>query len=358
MNAINSKAAHHVQLVGTVPFETTDQVFKTVAATVGPYLKRLPDGETGQRSYWITSQARILARHPLFEPVDHDWDPDSGEVPETGAPKYRLKPGVSAEEAAIPPLGYSEAARESYAQFKKLKADGAIPAETRFQVSLPTPLAFIIGLIDPGSQAAVAPAFEARLQAELEGVLNVVPNDDLAIQWDTCLEIYILEGLREPYFAEPFEGCIERLVALGDGVPRAVELGYHFCYGDFRHKHAVEPKDMGLMVDMTNALAAGLSRPITWVHYPVPRDRDDDAYFAPMSRLDLPSETEIYLGLVHFTDGVEGSTRRIEAARHHCPDFGIATECGLGRRPAETIPRLLEIHAELARGSGSVDAGA
>jgi hypothetical protein len=53
---------------------------------------------------------------------------------------------------------------------------------------------------------------------------------------------------------------------------------------------------------------------------------------------------------------VEGSARRIETARHHCANFGIATECGLGRRPPETIPRLLEIHAELARGSGTVDA--
>ena len=28
--------------------------------------------------------------------------------------------------------------------------------------------------------------------------------------------------------------------------------------------------------------------------------------------------------------------------------FGIATECGFGRRPAETIPELLRIHAEAA----------
>jgi hypothetical protein len=29
-------------------------------------------------------------------------------------------------------------------------------------------------------------------------------------------------------------------------------------------------------------------------------------------------------------------------------DYGIATECGLGRRPAETIMALLKIHAQAA----------
>ena len=350
MSDSTATPAHHVQLVGTVPFETTGEVFAMVAEKLGPLLKRVPDGETGQRSYWVTSQARILADHPMFEPAGHDWDPDSGTVPESGAPKYRLKPDAVAADVTIPSLGYPDAARESYALFSRMKSEGTIAPHTRFQVSLPTPLAFIVGIVDPGSQAAVAAAFEACMRAELTEVLDAIPHSELAIQWDTCLEIFVLEGLRDAYFPDPFDGCVARLAALGDAVPEPVELGYHFCYGDFRHKHGVEPKDMGLMVDLTNALAARLSRPVSWVHYPVPRDRDDDAYFAPMSRLSLPTETEVYLGLVHFTDGVEGSSRRIDTAARHCSDFGIATECGLGRRPPDSIPRLLDIHAELARG--------
>jgi hypothetical protein len=31
------------------------------------------------------------------------------------------------------------------------------------------------------------------------------------------------------------------------------------------------------------------------------------------------------------------------------PDFGIAAECGFGRRAPETVRRLLEIHADAAR---------
>lgn len=351
MTKDDDRRARNVLLVGSVPLPTTEEVFRLAAAKVGPLLKRLPDGETGTRAYWITSQAYLLARHPQFEPAGHDWDPDSGTVPESGAPKYRLKPGVASADVKLPPLGYPAAARESYAIFARLKREGVIAPHTRFQVSLPTPMAFIVGLVDPASQAAVAPAFEARIEAELAEIVAAIPHGELAIQWDVCLEIFILEGIRQAYFPDKFAGCVARLVAIGNRVPPAAELGYHFCYGDFRHKHTVEPKDTGLMVDMANAIARDLGRPMNWLHLPVPRERDDDAYFAPLTRLEKRPETELYLGLVHFTDGVAGSARRIAAAERHCGAFGVATECGLGRRAPSTLPDLLELHAVIARGA-------
>jgi hypothetical protein len=80
---------------------------------------------------------------------------------------------------------------------------------------------------------------------------------------------------------------------------------------------------------------------------PVPVDRGDDAYFEPLAGLKLDSKTKLFLGLVHDSDGVEGTRKRIDAAAKYATDFGIATECGFGRRPPETIPNLLRIHAEL-----------
>ncbi len=101
-------------------------------------------------------------------------------------------------------------------------------------------------------------------------------------------------------------------------------------------------------MDLANALTAGVRRPLTWVHLPVPRDRTDDAYFAPLRALRLSPETELYLGLVHYTDGVEGTRRRLEAARRIMTGFGVATECGMGRRSPATIPDLLATHAAVA----------
>jgi hypothetical protein len=55
-----------------------------------------------------------------------------------------------------------------------------------------------------------------------------------------------------------------------------------------------------------------------------------------------------YLGLVHRTDGFDGARRRLAAAKKVVTDFGIATECGFGRRPPETVPELIELNREVA----------
>jgi len=51
---------------------------------------------------------------------------------------------------------------------------------------------------------------------------------------------------------------------------------------------------------------------------------------------------------VHFTDGVEGTKRRLATARKYVADFSVATECGFGRRDPRTIPDLLRIHVQVA----------
>jgi hypothetical protein len=80
----------------------------------------------------------------------------------------------------------------------------------------------------------------------------------------------------------------------------------------------------------------------------VPIERDDDAYFAPLSGLAWPAQTEVYLGLVHHEDGVEGALRRAATASRFVPDFGIATECGFGRGPRERTAALLDLHEQVA----------
>jgi hypothetical protein len=105
---------------------------------------------------------------------------------------------------------------------------------------------------------------------------------------------------------------------------------------------------MADMVEMANRLTENVRRPIQLIHMPVPRDRTDDQYFAPLKNLRVKPGTELCLGLVHHTDGVAGTRQRLAAAEKVVQDFSIATECGFGRRKPETIPELLRIHAEVA----------
>jgi hypothetical protein len=67
------------------------------------------------------------------------------------------------------------------------------------------------------------------------------------------------------------------------------------------------------------------------MHMPVPIDRTDDAFYAPLRNLQLDPGTELYLGLVHAEDGVEGTRRRMAVAGKFVDTFGIASECGISR---------------------------
>jgi hypothetical protein len=87
-----------------------------------------------------------------------------------------------------------------------------------------------------------------------------------------------------------------------------------------------------------------LRRPLNWLHLPVPIDRVDQAYYAPLESLELSPSTELYLGLVHDRDGVPGTLKRIESASRYVKRFGVSTECGLGRRPPDTLSELMKIH--------------
>ena len=81
---------------------------------------------------------------------------------------------------------------------------------------------------------------------------------------------------------------------------------------------------------------------------PVPANRTDDAYFHPLLKLLLASDTELYLGLVHDSDTLDENRARMEKAAKYVKKFGIATECGLGRRNPTVIPSLLCLQAKLA----------
>lgn len=334
-----------VHLVGSVPLRDAEEVFRTAGSILGERLRRIPDGETGIRSNWIGWQIAFLVRSPQVEAVPQ------AENPYSSLPRARLRPGVSANAVTFETLGYADVAKASYEVFASLKREGVIPARTRFQVSLPTPIATVCAFFAPGDQAVVEPAYERAMLRELDQITTAIPHDELAIQWDVAVEFGILEGVHKTYLSgrpDAIQLLLDRLIRLGNHVPPDVEMGYHLCYGDAGHKHFKEPDDTTKLVAVANGVSAGVARPINWIHLPVPRDRDDAAYFAPLGGLTLHPETELYLGLVHLHDGAEGAERRIAAARRAVATFGVATECGMGRRPPETIPDLLRLHSVVA----------
>jgi hypothetical protein len=327
-------------LVGSVPLSSSAEVFETVATQLGTHLQRIPDGETGARTNWTAWQLDVFAAAEGLE----------SEMVDMGylkRPKFRLKPGVKAEDITFGPLGYAKAAIASYKDFYALKHAGKIGKDVRFQVALPTPIAPVVIFVFPQDQAALEPRYEQAMLAELDAITHAIPADQLAIQWDTAIEFAMLEGVLPHALKDPEMEILERLARLGSAVPANAELGFHLCYGDSGGKHFKEPADTGKLVAVANGLARRLSRPLDWLHLPVPKSRDDDAYYAPLRHLALKPETELYLGLVH-DDDTDGTRRRIAAASKFVTRFGVGTECGFGRRKREAVIPLLREHAAVA----------
>jgi len=349
-------------LVGSVNQPTAEAVFRLAAGELGAALPRIPDGEVGERFHWILFQGAAfdrvagLVRAPI-DPVlvaGFDLRPLS------------LDGTVPADELVFGPLGYAGAAIESHAEFVRLRAAGIIPAGTRFQVCLPSPLAPVTSFVAPGDRAAVYPAYAAALAAELRVIVEAIPAEDLAVQLDLATEFAYLEGISlgggplEAFFAasdgadaEGLAAAVAQLVAgLADTVPEGAELGFHLCYGDVGERHFVEPRDAGRLVAVANALGTAVARRIDWVHLPVPIERTDAAYTAPLAAWTLPAETTPFLGLVHHEDGVDGALARLAPAREALAaagvaEFGVGTECGFGRGPAERTAGLLALHRDI-----------
>lgn len=329
-----------VLLVGSVPLSSSTAVFEEVGSKLGGLAKRIPDGETGARKDWVMWQADVVKDAKGLEPGS-TRDLQGGYK----FTLYKTKPGI---EVKFGPLGYAAAAIASFEESERMQSAGKIPAGTRFQVSLPTPIAVVLSFCEPSSVQAIWPSYEARMNDELDEISAAIPAGQLAIQWDIAAEIcFILEN---PEMAKiiPMKPLVASIAQASEHVPPDAELGLHLCYGDPGHKHVIEPKDTRLMVDLTNALVAEIKHPVAWVHMPVPRDREDVAYFEPLKGLKLEPGTELFLGLVHQTDGLAGALRRLAAAKQIVTDFGIATECGFGRRSPDTVPVLIDLHREIA----------
>jgi hypothetical protein len=334
-----------VHFVGSIPLPDTESVFRTLSQAAGSHLLRLPDGETGIRKTWIRFMQDVLSSNPAIEfardvpPFKFvQWD---GKVVRE-IPRLRIKPGATPDAGTFN-TGYADTAIESWGVFERMQKAGVIPPKVKFQISLPTPIAPTYNNMVPADRQKLLPALTQHFIGEVAKIAKALPNDRIALQWDVCQEVLAWEGY---YDAGPVDfrtETIDVLTRIGDAVPAGIDLGYHLCYGSPADEHMVLPKDMRIMVEMANAIVAGVKRPIQFFHMPVPKGRSDDAFFAPLAELKFGPRTELYLGLIHHDDA-KGDAARLAAARRHARVDGVGTECGMARGDPARLPALLAAH--------------
>jgi hypothetical protein len=338
-----------VHFNGSVNLPDGETVMREISTRIPSGVRRMTDGETGDRGYWISFQIEKFLAMPELETVAsgraYETESDAPEMPQ-----LRLAEGASADTIEWPNLGYADAYAESFEIFDRLQQEGTIPAGVRMQVQYPTPLASMAGTVVPEDMQDVAASYERALFADLDDLVARLPHERIAVQWDVAVEFGVLEGAFG--LTLPLEHVAPGLIRALDQVPADVPAGMHLCYGDYGHQHFTQPESLQMQVDVVNAVVSGASRPLNWASFTVPQARDDAAYFAPLSGLVAGPETELYFALVpyHPDDQPEGTTagqiEHVDAALAG-REWGICTECGMGRASAEDIPRLLDLHREI-----------
>ncbi len=346
-----------VLLVGSVPLPSVEEVMTRFGGALGPHLPALPDGEVGERRSWVLRLSyQVFNGHIDLDTIKR---PRRENGVERLMPRdrddvwlFQVREGVEQVRFGNPGyrLGYAKDAASSYFVFKTLREKGVLPQGLRFQVSMPMvdsvvrPLTFP----RPGDLERIRPGYEEAIGAELAAMLDSIPDEDLAIQWDCAWEVSAIHNGHDVQRGFPAEARIEThlgpIARLSQLLPDRVALGFHFCFGTFGGWPRFAPPDLGRTVELVNAVVAAVPRRVDWVHIPT-LDRGDDDFYRPLARLDLGGARP-YLGMIH---NMPSFTRRLDVARKYLPDFGLAAYCGFGRNPPEDMPRTLEDHLTALR---------
>jgi hypothetical protein len=341
-------------LVGSVPLETSKDVFERFGGALGPYMNAVPDGEVGPRSHWISRvHYQVFALHPDLEALRRPR-PDNGierlnpHDPSDGW-LFRVRPGVDKVVFGDPGwrLGYSRDAINSYYVFHYLRERGVLAPHLRFQVSIPSLNSVLAPRIFE-SMADVEKMFQgyqAAVQAELGKILEKIPARDLAIQWDCAHEVSEAYGaVKQVAQKDSIARSLPQMQALCPGIPGDVQLGIHLCFGTLGGWPRFVPEDLGEAVRLGNALIEACGRRVDWIHVPV-LDEAGDRFVAPLANL-KPRGARVYLGVVH---NMPRFRQRVEAARKYLKDFGVGGYCGFGRVPPAQMDGVLAEHLQAMR---------
>jgi hypothetical protein len=208
-----AKAGRNIFFVGTIPLEHEVDVFKALAELGSERLKRIPDGELGNRKMWVIGQYPILASCKALE---------LGEYPQDGLTRrtcyqipVRLKKGARDSDIIFDDLGYWRHAVASYSLFRKMKDAGKLSQHMRLQVNLPTP-SDVMPMVEPSTRPAAEEAYKAAMLNELNKIQQDIPRDELSITWDVVQGVLIWEDPSNKYVTQYFgdakEGYLSRLV--------------------------------------------------------------------------------------------------------------------------------------------------
>jgi hypothetical protein len=339
-----------VLLVGSLPFQNADETFSRMGKGLGDHLFAIPDGEFGLRQIWVGFAIGLFQANPAIEVVEGTSDPEY-----KGHRKAPIQFAVTdPDNLTFDTTGYADIAIESYEAFKRERAAGNIADGVRFQVTFPGVGSNIEYFFEPASWPVISEAYLGAVKRDIDRISEVVPAEDLSIQFDICFELMDLAtGDQHHYLAWPertyeekVEHHAEQFNELPKYVPDGALMGVHLCYGTWGGWPMVDMKDLSHCVRMANELTSRAPRRVDYVHMPATPEADGD-FFAPLADLDI-GQARLILGIVHFHDGHGEFERRFAAASKYAQNFGVASVCGFGRVQEDELESVVKAHVDAA----------
>ncbi|MBA8796073.1 hypothetical protein FHX74_003714 [Friedmanniella endophytica] len=344
--ADTSRAAH---LVGSLPGATAAEAMATALDVLGPHLRSIPDGETGERRNWVISIVESLRDHPDLELVRQGHWTDYDDLP-----RLRVRPGHRLYGANLD-FGHVAAVRDSYPALEELRTQHGRP-DLAFQSGVPGDFDLAMFTLGPvGALTNRRPFTEATL-TEIRGVAAAT-RPDTVFQIEVPVELVLLTKLpprARPAAAARFGAVI---AGLAQASPAGTRFGLHLCLGDMNNRPFGTMGDVSPLVLLSNAVTRRWpdGRPLEYVHapfaaadQPAPVGAGHEAYYAPLRDLRLPSGTRFVAGFAHESQDLADQLRiRTLVDELVGRPVDVAAACGLGRRSVEDGRRVLERTAEL-----------
>lgn len=333
-------------LVGSIPAESAWDAMELAFDRLGPHLRWVPDGETGERRDWITHIVESCRDHPDLELRREGTWTDYDDVP-----VFRVRPGHELSADALE-LGHLTAFTSSYPVFRELREREGRP-DVAFQVGIPGDLDLALFILGPSGPVRHRGPFREATLRELRAI-HAQGGDDVVFQIEVPAELVLLT--RAPTPAQPvLAAALARGIAeLAAAAPEGARLGVHLCLGDMNHRALGRLRDVRPLVHLSNAITARwpADRPLEFMHAPLaaavepPPNRR--SFYQPLERLRLAADTRFVAGFVHETLSIDAHHR----LRGHLEGLvgrpiGVASSCGLGRRTPEEARACLDLAAEL-----------
>lgn len=341
--AVITRSAH---LVGSIPADDAGDAMRLALTHLGPQLRSLPDGETGERHHWIIHIIDGLRRHPDLElKTDGDWsDYDK-------TPVFRVRRGHTLRAASLD-FGHVAAFEQSWPTFTRLRAEHG-SASLAFQAGVPGDFDMALFTLGPLGAFRHRAVFRQATLREIREIFRR-GGRDVVFQIEVPAELAFVARMPAPLQRVMASFLARGVVRLAREAPEGARFGIHLCLGDMNHRALSNMTDATPVVLLANAIlkAWPAGRPLEYIHAPFAAaekaPRTDAAWYAPLTRLKLPRTIRFVAGFVHEDQDLE-EQRQLRALieRNVGREVDVSTSCGLGRRTRPAALAALERTAAL-----------